>query len=76
MHPYIIHTGSLSIATYGFLSALGYMAAAWYLYAHLKEMRMTKEIFWNLVTLIIAGAVIGENFLRCAVLEYSRRRFF
>ena len=63
MYPYIIEIGSFKLATYGLMVALGYGSAMFYLYKRLGKINLDKDSFWNIMTAIIIGAVLGSKLL-------------
>lgn len=63
MHPVLIQIGSFQLATYGFMTALGYIAAAMYLLPRLKKVNLDKDTFWNLLFTAFMGALIGAKLL-------------
>lgn len=63
MHPTLLHIGNFELATYGALTALGYAAAAGYLYPKLKKQQIDPDTFWNLIFIIFMGAILGAKLL-------------
>lgn len=67
MHPYLFTIAGVKIASYGIFVALGYVAGVSYLRSRLKELEIPVESFWNLVTSIFIGAILGGKLLYVAV---------
>ena len=63
MHPVFLQIGHFELATYGVMTALGYAAAAWYLYPKLKTQKIDADTFWNLLFIIFLGAILGAKLL-------------
>ena len=63
MHPVLFQIGSFELASYGAMTALGYMAAAFYLLPRLKQINLDKDTFWNLIFIAFMGAIIGAKLL-------------
>lgn len=63
MHPVLFQIGSFELASYGAMTALGYMAAAFYLLPRLKKINLDKDTFWNLIFIAFMGAIIGAKLL-------------
>ncbi len=63
MHPVFLKIGSFEIATYGVMTALGYLAASFYLLPRLKKVPLDKDTFWNLLFVVFVGALIGAKLL-------------
>ncbi|MBP5429329.1 MAG: prolipoprotein diacylglyceryl transferase [Elusimicrobiaceae bacterium] len=66
MHPVLLHIGNFELASYGLMTALGYVAATSYLLPRLKTCGikgLTKDIFWNLIFIIFVGAIVGGKLL-------------
>lgn len=63
MHPILFKIGSLELASYGLMTAVGYAAASFYLYKHLAKIKLDKEVFWNLIFIAFMGALIGGKLL-------------
>lgn len=63
MHPILLKIGSFELASYGAMTALGYMAASFYLLPRLKKIHLDKDTFWNLIFIAFMGALIGAKLL-------------
>ena len=63
MHPILIKIGSFELASYGVMTALGYMAASFYLLQRLKKINLDKDTFWNLIFIAFVGALVGAKLL-------------
>lgn len=63
MYPVFLHIGSFELATYGVMTALGYAAAAWYLYPKLNTQKIDADTFWNLLFSVFLGAIVGAKLL-------------
>ena len=63
MHPIFLKIGSFEIASYGLMTALGYVAAALYLLPRLQKIKLDKDTFWNLLFTTFMGALIGAKLL-------------
>lgn len=63
MHPVLLQIGSFELASYGFMTALGYLVAAAYLLPHLKKVHLDKETFWDLIFTAFMGALVGSKLL-------------
>ncbi len=66
MHPVLLHIGNFELASYGLMTALGYIAATSYLLPRLKTCGikgLTKDIFWNLIFITFVGAIVGGKLL-------------
>ncbi|MDD4003724.1 MAG: prolipoprotein diacylglyceryl transferase [Elusimicrobiaceae bacterium] len=67
MHPELFNLGPVHIASYGVMTLIGYTAAIWYAHANLVRMQLDADRFWNLVTAIIIGALLGGKLLYVAI---------
>ncbi len=66
MHPVLLHIGNFELASYGLMTALGYVCASWYLVPRLKNAHikgLTQDTFWNLLFIVFLGAIIGGKLL-------------
>ena len=63
MHPTLIKIGSFELASYGLMTALGYVAACVYFLPRLKKINLDKDTFWNLIFIAFMGALIGAKLL-------------
>ena len=66
MHPVLFHIGNFELASYGLMTALGYVAAAGYLAPRLKNSDikgLTQDLFWNILFIVFLGALIGGKLL-------------
>lgn len=63
MHPILFKIGSFEFASYGLMTALGYAAAAWYLYRRLDRVKIDKDTFWNILFIAFVGALAGGKLL-------------
>ena len=63
MHPVFLHIGSFEIASYGVMTALGYVAACCYLLPRLHKINLSKDTFWNLIFIAFMGALLGAKLL-------------
>jgi len=74
MHPTLIHFGPLTISTYGFLVAAGYLSGILWLKArmlpgprHAGLPGLTEDKFWTLIYGLFAGAILGGKLLFVAL---------
>ena len=63
MHPVFIKIGSFELASYGLMTALGYVAACVYFLPRLKKINLDKDTFWNLIFIAFMGAIVGAKLL-------------
>ena len=63
MHPVFLKIGSFELATYGFMTALGYIVASLYLLPRAKKINIDKDTFWNLIFILFLGALVGAKLL-------------
>lgn len=63
MHPVFLKIGSFELATYGLMTALGYVAASLYLLPRAKKINIDKDTFWNLIFILFVGAIVGAKLL-------------
>lgn len=66
MHPILLSFGSLTIYTYGFFIAVGFIAASFYIVKMLKRSKekiMSEDEFYSLLIYMMAAAIIGARFL-------------
>ena len=63
MHPVFLKIGSFELASYGVMTALGYMAACLYFLPRLKKINLDKDTFWNLIFIAFVGAIVGAKLL-------------
>ena len=63
MHPVLLKIGSFELASYGLMTALGYVAASLYLLPRLKKIGIDKDTFWNLIFIAFIGALAGSKLL-------------
>ena len=63
MHPVLFKIGSFELASYGLMTALGYVAASLYLLPRLKKAGLDKDTFWNLIFIAFMGALAGSKLL-------------
>ena len=63
MHPVLLKIGSFELASYGVMTALGYVAACAYLLPRLKKINLDKDTFWNLIFIAFVGALLGAKLL-------------
>lgn len=63
MHPVLFKIGSFEFASYGLMTALGYLAAVLYLLPRLKKINLDKDTFWNIIFIAFAGALLGGKLL-------------
>jgi phosphatidylglycerol---prolipoprotein diacylglyceryl transferase len=63
MYPILFKFGNFELATYGVMSALGYLAALWYVFKQIKRMEIKEDVFFNLCLSVIVGALIGGKLL-------------
>ncbi len=63
MHPILFKIGSFELASYGLMTALAYMAAAWYLYKRLSYIKLDKDTFWNIIFIAFVSALVGAKLL-------------
>ena len=63
MHPVLVKIGSFELASYGLMTALAYMAAAWYLYKRLHYIKLDKDTFWNIIFIAFVSALLGAKLL-------------
>ncbi len=66
MHPVLFRIGNFELASYGLMTALGYVAAAWYLAPRLKNSKikgLNADTFWNLLFIAFLGALVGGKLL-------------
>lgn len=59
MHPEFITIGPLTISSYGVMNALAYAACILYLLKYKSRVGMTKENLWDIVFIVVVGAVLG-----------------
>ena len=45
------------------MTALAYMAAAWYLYKRLHDIKLDKDTFWNIIFIAFVSALLGAKLL-------------
>lgn len=63
MHPVFLKIGSFELASYGVMTALGYVAASLYLLPRLHKIKLDKDTFWNLIFIAFMGAILGAKLL-------------
>ena len=63
MHPVFLKIGSFELATYGLMTALGYIAASLYLLPRAQKVNIDKDTFWNLIFTLFVGAIVGAKLL-------------
>ncbi|MBO7191713.1 MAG: prolipoprotein diacylglyceryl transferase [Elusimicrobiaceae bacterium] len=63
MHPVLLKIGSFELASYGVMTALGYIAGSLYLLPRLKKVNLDKDTFWNLIFIAFMGALLGGKLL-------------
>ena len=63
MHPIFLKIGSFELASYGVMTALGYIAATLYLLPRLPKIKLDKDTFWNLIFITFLGALLGAKLL-------------
>lgn len=63
MHPVLFKIGSFELASYGLMTALAYVLAAWYLYKRLPLIKLDKDTFWNIIFIAFVSALIGAKLL-------------
>lgn len=63
MHPILFKIGSFELASYGLMTALAYLAAAWYLYKRLHSIQLDKDTFWNIIFIAFVSALAGSKLL-------------
>jgi len=59
MHPELITIGGFTVASYGVMNMLGYLAAVWYLLKHRDRVGVDKDTVWNIVFVVILSAILG-----------------
>ena len=69
MKPILLSWGDIHLMSYGVFTTIGYAVGAWYLYAHRREMEVTKENLVDFVLCAILGALVGGRV--GALLAYS-----
>lgn len=67
MHPDFLDFGFIHLASYGVMTLVAYAAAIGYAYAHRRAMGLDEDRFWNLVTAIVIGALLGGKILYIAL---------
>ncbi len=67
MHPDLIDHGFIHIASYGVMTLIAYAAGIWYVHRHLKRIPLDADRFWNLITAIVLGALVGGKLLYIAL---------
>ena len=63
MHPILFKIGSFELASYGVMTALGYLAASLYLLPRTSKIKLDKDTFWNLIFIAFMGAILGAKLL-------------
>lgn len=63
MYPVFLQIGSFELATYGVMTAMGYIAASLYLLPRAQKINLDKDTFWNLIFILFVGALIGAKLL-------------
>ena len=63
MHPVLLKIGSFELASYGVMTALGYIAGSLYLLPRLKKVNLDKDTIWNLIFIAFMGALFGGKLL-------------
>ena len=61
MHPILLHFGDHNIATYGVLTASGYLLGGLWMWVHHEDMGMSLWEFFILCYCIVGGAVLGAK---------------
>lgn len=59
MHPLLCKVGGHWISTYSALVWLGYVAGVIWLRTQLEHLKLTARLFWALVAVVLAGALLG-----------------
>lgn len=67
MHPDFLDFGFVHLASYGVMTLAAYVAAIGYAYANRRRMGLDEDRFWNLVTAIVIGALLGGKLLYVAL---------
>lgn len=63
MFPILFRAGGVSIATYGLLVALGWLAAISWLWTRRGDIGLTEDEFWSLIWRVFFGAILGGKIL-------------
>lgn len=63
MYPVLFHIGSFELASYGFMMALAYALASWYLYRRLHYIGLDKDTFFNIIFIAFVSALLGSKLL-------------
>jgi len=67
MFPYLINIGGFKLATYGVLAAAGYLAGALYAGRRAKLAGIKSETYWNLLSAVVIGALLGGKIFYAAI---------
>jgi phosphatidylglycerol:prolipoprotein diacylglycerol transferase len=63
MHPKLFDIGPLTVYTYGFLLAIGFISGVWLAARYARREGIDEEKIWNLGLIVIASGLIGAKIL-------------
>ncbi|PIS47650.1 MAG: prolipoprotein diacylglyceryl transferase [Elusimicrobia bacterium CG08_land_8_20_14_0_20_51_18] len=63
MHPYLIQLGGFKLPAYGFMMAMAYLAAIWYILRKSKKENFDREVVSDLIFYCVLSGLLGGKIL-------------